>query len=220
MKGDKIKYLAENMDNLSRVDRLFLNNPVVMQGLGLAPLVVAATSMKNAAILAVAVMLLLMPTRVIAAFLSRFAYFRFRGFTYSVTAAVLYIGVLYIINMMYPSADVLSVGMYLPLLVVEPIIIKRYERPQKERVSTAFKKGILTSLGFIIVLVLIGFLREFLGSGSLYGVQLLKDAPLPFLRLTSGGFIILGIVIAIWRACVNAYKKYINMGAKRYAGSN
>ena len=33
-------------------DRLFLNNPVVMQGLGLAPLVVAATTVKNAAILA------------------------------------------------------------------------------------------------------------------------------------------------------------------------
>ena len=64
-------------------DRILLNNPVVMQGLGLAPLVVAVINVKNATMLAVAVALLLTPTRVIAAFLSRFSYFRFRGLTYA-----------------------------------------------------------------------------------------------------------------------------------------
>ena len=48
-----------------------------------APLVVAAINVKNATMLAVAVALLLTPTRVIAAFLSRFSYFRFRGLTLS-----------------------------------------------------------------------------------------------------------------------------------------
>ena len=49
-------------------DRVFLNNPVVMQGLGLAPLVVAAVNLQNAVMLAVAVLLILTPTRVLAAF--------------------------------------------------------------------------------------------------------------------------------------------------------
>ncbi len=50
---------------------MFLNNPVVMQGMGLAPLVVLATSGQNAVMLAVAVALLLVPSRVLACLLSR-----------------------------------------------------------------------------------------------------------------------------------------------------
>ena len=52
-------------------DRVFLNNPVVMQGMGLAPLVVLATSGQNALMLAVAVALLLTPSRMLACLLSR-----------------------------------------------------------------------------------------------------------------------------------------------------
>lgn len=69
-------------------DRVFLNNPVVMQGLGLAPLVVAAVSLQNAVILAAALLLILTPTRVLAAFLTRFSLFRFRGLTYALSACV------------------------------------------------------------------------------------------------------------------------------------
>ena len=54
MNPEKAKYLAENLELRSRTDRLWLNNPVVMQGLGLAPLVVAATTGRNALILAMA----------------------------------------------------------------------------------------------------------------------------------------------------------------------
>ena len=69
MNPEKAKYLAENLELRSRTDRLWLNNPVVMQGLGLAPLVVAATTGRNAQILAMAVALLLTPTRLAGALL-------------------------------------------------------------------------------------------------------------------------------------------------------
>ena len=52
-------------------DRVFKNNPVVMQGMGLAPLVVLATTGKNALMLAVAVALLLTPSRMLACLVSR-----------------------------------------------------------------------------------------------------------------------------------------------------
>ncbi|MEF9865778.1 MAG: Rnf-Nqr domain containing protein [Oscillospiraceae bacterium] len=215
MNNEKLKYYADNMEHIAHKDRMFLNNPVIMQGLGLAPIVVAATSMKNAVILSMAVLLLLMPTRVVAAFLSRFSYFRFRGLTYSLTAATLYIGVLYVINILYPSADVANVGLYLPLLVVDPIIIKRYERPQKERLSTAARKGFLTACGYIMIIMIMGGLREFLAYGTLYGIEVAKTPILPFIKLPFGGFILLGILIAVWRSGVNLFKKKINMGAKK-----
>ncbi len=50
---------------------MFLNNPVVMQGMGLAPLVVVATTGQNGLMLAAAVTLLLVPSRVLACLLSR-----------------------------------------------------------------------------------------------------------------------------------------------------
>ncbi len=142
-------------------DRLFLNNPVVMQGLGLAPLVVAATTVKNAAILAVALFLLLTPTRMLAAFLSRFSLFRFRGLTYAFSAALVWMADWYILNLIFPSADLALLGLYLPLLAADPIVLKRYERPQRERIKTAFKKGVITSLGYILAQILTAAVREF-----------------------------------------------------------
>ena len=59
-----------DVEKRARRDRVFLNNPVIMQGLGLAPLIVAATTLKNGVMLSVAVLLLLTPTRVLAALLS------------------------------------------------------------------------------------------------------------------------------------------------------
>lgn len=70
MNTKKAMYLSENMTRIARRDRVFLNNPVIMQGMGLAPLVVAATTAQNALMLSVAVILLLTPVRVIAALLA------------------------------------------------------------------------------------------------------------------------------------------------------
>ena len=61
MNVKKAMYLSENMEQIARRDRIWLNNPVIMQGMGLAPLVVAATNGMNALMLSVAVLLLLTP---------------------------------------------------------------------------------------------------------------------------------------------------------------
>ena len=119
-----------DVEKRARRDRVFLNNPVIMQGLGLAPLIVAATTLKNGVMLSVAVLLLLTPTRVLAALLSRFAYFRFRGLTYALTAAAVFVGVRYVMGLLYPVSDLALLGLYLPLLVADPIVLKRYERPR------------------------------------------------------------------------------------------
>lgn len=109
-----------DVEKRARRDRVFLNNPVIMQGLGLAPLIVAATTLKNGVMLSVAVLLLLTPTRVLAALLSRFAYFRFRGLTYALTAAAVFVGVRYVMGLLYPVSDLALLGLYLPLLVAGP----------------------------------------------------------------------------------------------------
>lgn len=213
MKAGRIRYFAANMDILSRRDRVFLNNPVIMQGLGLASIVVPATSLRNAVILAVAVILLLTPTRMLAAFIGRYTGNRFRALAYAITAGLFYIPVAYLISLLFGTATN-AVGIYLPLLVMEPLILKRYGNAQRERVSTSFKKGIITTVGFCLVLFIVAAIREVLALGTLGGLVVFASPILPFMGMPAGGFFCCGLLSAMWRAAVNAFKKHINLSAK------
>ena len=123
MNGPENEALYSSAEKRARRDRVFLNNPVIMQGLGLAPLIVAATTLKNGIMLSTAVVLLLTPTRVLAALLSRFSYFRFRGLTYALTAAAVYVGARYLMGLVYAPAELALLGLYLPLLVADPSVL-------------------------------------------------------------------------------------------------
>lgn len=216
MKRHAAELLTRDPERFFHHDRVFLNNPVVMQGMGLAPLVVAATTARNALMLSVAVILLLTPVRVIAALLARTGYYRFRGLIYCLTSATVYIGVYYALQAIF-DVEILQLGIYLPLLVVEPLIIKRYERPQKERLVTALKKGLRTTCGYVLVLMLMGCLREVLTTATLFdhAIPRIPADLFPMASLPAGGFLLLGVVCAVWRSAVNRYKKYVNMEAKR-----
>lgn len=202
-----------SVEKRARRDRIFLNNPVIMQGLGLAPVIVAATTLKNGLMLSTAVVLLLTPTRVLAALLSRtkFAYFRFRGLTYALTAAAVYIGARYVMGLLYTPAELALLGLYLPLLVADPIVLKRYERPQLERTRTALHKGLVTSCGYILALLLISALRELLGLGTLLGSPVISRTLFPMAQLPSGGFIVTALVMSIWRAAAATVKNQLSL---------
>lgn len=216
MKHEKAVWLSENMDKAVRRDRVFLNNPVVMQGMGLAPLVVAATTGQNALMLSVAVLIMLTPTRVVAALISRTSVYRFRALTYCLCSSLSYIAAYFALRAMF-GPQMLQLGIFLPVLVVEPLIIKRYERPRNEKVTVALKKGLRITAGYILVLMLIGMLREILALGSVFGTPIphMGHLLLPMAALPTGGFILVGVLCAVWRGAVNAYKKHINMEAKR-----
>lgn len=213
MKDSRVQYFAENMDRLSRRDRVFLNNPVIMQGLGLAPIVLPAITVQNALILAAAVALLLTPTRMIATFLGRLSKGRFRALIYVLTASVLYIGVSILLESWF-GQTLRNVGIYLPLLVFEPLIIKRYESAQSERISTSFRKGNITTIGFCLVLFIVATLREVLAYGTFAGFEVFKTGMLPLMAYPAGGFIMLGILAAFWRSMVFNFKKRVSMGVK------
>lgn len=211
MNGPENEALYSSAEKRARRDRVFLNNPVIMQGLGLAPLIVAATTLKNGIMLSTAVVLLLTPTRVLAALLSRFSYFRFRGLTYALTAAAVYVGARYLMGLVYAPAELALLGLYLPLLVADPIVLKRYERPQRERTRTALRKGLITSCGYILVLLMVSALREVLGLGTLLGAPVLDRALFPMAQLPSGGFMVVALLTCVWRAAVSSVKKQMSL---------
>ncbi len=203
-------YYAINRDVMENRDRIFINNPVVMQGLGLIPIVAVGNTMRDACIMGLAVLLLLTPTRIVAALLSRSTHFRFRAVAYSFTSALIYAGVSWLIVDVF-RLPIQAIGLYLPVLVLEPLIIKRYARTGTERMGNATTKGLITTVGFLLVLFLTAAFRELLGAGTFFGNPVFKNAPVPYLYLIGGGFIFVGVFIALWRNVVRIFKE----GAKK-----
>ena len=155
MRRATAELIVKDPNKFAHHDRVFLNNPVVMQGMGLAPLVVLATSGQNAVMLAVAVALLLVPSRVLACLLSRLvplhdedpapetlqkkAAAPVHWCTASARRWCIW-RCIPILNMLF-STSLLSLGIYLPLLTVEPLLTYRFGRVQ-ETVRKAVSKGL------------------------------------------------------------------------------
>ena len=223
MRKATAELILKDPDRFAHHDRVFLNNPVVMQGMGLAPLVVLATSGQNALMLAVAVALLLTPSRMLACLLSRLFPLRDeqpapqekkllpRALVYSGSAAVVYLAAYPILNAVF-GTDLLMLGIYLPMLVVEPLLTYRFGRVQ-ESMHKAVSKGLRITVGYALILFIVGCLREWLALGSVFGVQLSRSV-LPMASMPAGGFIVLGVVCAVWRALARKHKEYLKTEAR------
>ena len=229
MRRSVAEMIVRDPEKYAHHDRVFLNNPVVMQGMGLAPLVVLATTGKNALMLAVSVALLLTPSRMLACLLSRAFPLRDeqpakeelekkllpRGLIYSGSAAVVYLAVYPILNALF-GVDLLALGIYLPMLVVEPMLIYRFGRVQ-ETMQKAVSKGLRITLGYVLLLLLLGCVREWMALGTVFGLPLLSRPVLPMAGMPAGGFIVLGILCAIWRALAQHRKNYLKTRRRRTA---
>ena len=219
MKRKVAEQIVRNPDKYAHHDRVFLNNPVVMQGMGLAPLVVLATSGRNAVMLAVAVLLLLTPSRLLACLLSRLVPLKDeqpsaeelekkllpRGLIYCGSTAVVYFVMYPVLNTLF-GVDLLSLGVYLPLLTVEPLLIYRFGRVQ-ERPRKAVSKGLRVTFGYALILLLVGCIREWLATGAIFGIAIGRHAVLPMASMPAGGFIVLGVLCAVWRGIASWRKK-------------
>lgn len=226
MKQTKAEIILRDPGKYAHHDRIFLNNPVIMQGMGLAPVVVLATSGRNALMLAVAVALLLTPSRVLSFLLSKLvplhehaseeelrAKLLPRGLIYSGTAAVVYLAFYPLLQKLF-GMELLTLGIYLPMLVVEPLIIYRYGRVQ-ETLRKAVSKGLRVTVGYVVVLMIVGCVREWLAAGTIFGVTVTANtALLPLASMPAGGFILLGVLSAIWRALAAWYKSFLTNEAR------
>ncbi len=93
-----------------------------------------------------------------------------------------------------------SLGIYIPLIVVNCIILGRAEAyASKNNVFLSIFDGLGMGLGFTMGLTLIGIVRELLGTGQVFGIQIMPDAyePLTIFILAPGAFFVLATLIAI-----------------------
>jgi len=93
-----------------------------------------------------------------------------------------------------------SLGIFIPLIVVNCIILGRAEAyASKNKVIPSIFDGLGMGLGFTLALTLIGLLREFLGAGTLFGMQVIPDVipPIAIFVLAPGAFFVLACLTAL-----------------------
>ena len=93
-----------------------------------------------------------------------------------------------------------ALGIYLPLIVVNCIILGRAEMfASKNKVLPSIVDGLGMGIGFTTTLLVMGMIREFLGSGSLFGIPITAGVvdPTIIFILPPGGFFVFGILIAV-----------------------
>ena len=81
--------------------------------------------------------------------------------------------------------------------------------------ARALRRGLYTTVGYLVVLLGVGLARELLAQGSLMGVQLLEVQLFPLAAQPAGGFMLLGAVCAAWRGRVRAFKRNIYQEVER-----
>lgn len=101
-----------------------------------------------------------------------------------------------------------AMGVYLPLIVVNCLILGRAESfASKRPVLESALDGLASGLGFTAALSIMGFLRELLGKGSLFGVQL-WDFKIGFFASSAGAFFTYGMCIALFAFFTDRWEKH------------
>ena len=88
----------------------------------------------------------------------------------------------------------------------------RFGRVQ-ETVRKAVSKGLRITVGYALLLVLLGCVREWLAAGTMFGVVVSRPV-LPMASMPAGGFIVLGVLCAVWRALAQKRKAYLTKEAR------
>ncbi|MCI8499714.1 MAG: electron transport complex subunit RsxE [Clostridia bacterium] len=91
-----------------------------------------------------------------------------------------------------------AMGVYLPLIVVNCVILGRAESfASKRPVLESALDGVSTGLGFTVAITVMGILREFLGGGALFGIKIM-DFTIGFFSNQAGAFFVYGVCIALF----------------------
>ena len=193
-----------NWDNTVRKRKITLSNPVFIKGLALAPLTIAATTLKNSFILSIMVILLLTPTRVITSLITRRMSVPLKTFFYPLVSAIIF-GFAYYGMYKVMGSDALSLGLYLPILVVDPLIVKNFEKTRKESFAYSIINGLRNTAGFVVACLLLGGVRELLAFGTIGGLHIFSVRLFPMAQYSFGGFLIIGLISATWNKFAQMY---------------
>lgn len=178
---------------------LLTNNPVTVQLLGMCSTLAITTSMANGIGMGVSVTIILTLSNIFIALLRKIIPDEVRIACFIVVIAGFVTMVDLSLQAFFPEIAK-SLGVFIPLIVVNCIILGRAEAfASKNSVAASAVDGICQGIGYTMVLLILCFFRELLGAGTLFGQDVLLRfgyTPAGILVLPVGGFLCLGALIA------------------------
>ena len=179
-------------------------NPTFVLMLGMCPTLATTTSAMNGMSMGLATMAVLICTNVVISCLKSVTPDKVRIPVFIVVIAAFVTMLQLVIKAYLPDIDA-ALGLFIPLIVVNCIILGRAEgfASKNSPVASLFD-GIGIGLGFTLGLTLLGICREILGSGSIMGFQFIPaEYHILIFVLAPGAFLVFGFVMAAVRFIVN-----------------
>ena len=174
------------------------NNPTFVQLLGMCPTLATSTSLLNALGMGAAATFVLICSNLVISLLRKLIPQKIRIAAYIVIIAG-FVTMIDLLMQAFVPALSNSLGLFIPLIVVNCIILARAESfASKNKPLPSALDGLTMGIGFTIALSCVAAVREILGSGTLLGFELFGGtAPLSIFALPAGGFLVLGFFIAL-----------------------
>ena len=184
-----------NWNNLTK--GFFKENPVFVLLLGCCPTLATTTSAINGLSMGLATTFVLILSNMCISLLKNFIPNKVHIPCYIVVIAS-FVTVLQLLMQAYLPSIYETLGLFIPLIVVNCIVLGRAEAfASKNGIGASAIDGISMGLGYSMALTILGSIREILGSGSIFGWKFIEgDAILVFV-LAPGAFIAMGYLIAV-----------------------
>jgi len=187
---------------MKKVIQVFINglikeNPVLIMMIGLCPFLACSTSANDAVGMGLAATFVLTCSNIIVSLIRKIVPKEVRIPVFIVIIATFTTIVDYLIKAYFPALSE-SLGVFIPLIVVNCIILARAEAfASKNNVFLSLIDGLGMGAGFFVAIVLLGIIRQFLGSATVFSSKELFSNPAVIMILPPGGFLAAGVVITI-----------------------
>lgn len=174
-------------------------NPIFRLVLGTCPTLAVTTSAVNGLGMGLAATFVLLCSNIVVSSLRKFIPDKVRIPAFIVIIAT-FVTVVQLLLQAYIPSLYESLGLFIPLIVVNCIILARAEAfASKNPVIASAADGLGMGLGFTLALTLMGSIREIIGAGSIFGIQIMGAAyePMLIVVMASGGFLTFGLLLGI-----------------------
>ena len=179
---------------------LLTENPVFVLMLGMCPTLAVTTSAINGFGMGVSSLVVLAVSNLVISLLRKIIPDEVRLPAFIVVVAS-FVTVVELLMEAYIPSLYAALGIYIPLIVVNCIILGRAEAfASKNPPIVSLFDGIAMGLGSTVALTIIGAIRELLGNGSVFGLQIPGYEPMAFFVRAPGAFLVLAVLVAIMNA--------------------
>lgn len=179
---------------------ILFDNPVIVQMLGMCPVLAVTNTAKNGLGMGLATTAVLLGSNTVISLLKKFipSKIRIPAFIVIIATFVTIVGM--VLNAYIPALYA-SLGIFIPLIVVNCLILARAESfASKNSALGSIVDGLGMGLGFTLALVVLGVVREAIGYGSIFDVSLFGESFLPatIMAMPPGAFLALGLLLALF----------------------